>query len=64
MNKVVKILMNRDGLDEKEAKRLVDNFLADAEDYISCGDLEGIEDLLMDELGLEPDYIPDLLGIF
>jgi hypothetical protein len=53
--------MRRDGLSEEDAKREVDDFRADIEDSIISGNLEDIEDALMNDLGLEPDYLMDLL---
>ncbi len=53
-NKVVKILMERDGLTEKEAYEAVRN----------CQQrllLTGDDNVIMEELGLEPDYIMDVL---
>lgn len=61
MERVVKILMERDGMSEADAKREVQNFIDDATDLLMEGDHEGIEELLMDSLGLEPDYLEDLL---
>lgn len=61
MEKVVKILMERDRLSEADTKREVQNFIDDATDLLMEGDHEGIEELLMDNLGLEPDYLEDLL---
>ena len=61
MDSITKVLMKRDGLSEEDAKREVDDFREDAEDYICNGDLEGLEDALMNDLGLEPDYLLDLL---
>ena len=55
-NRAVKILMRRDDLTESEAIVAVnecrDIILADAD----CAD-----DVIMDLLGLEPDYVPDVL---
>lgn len=55
-NRAVKILMRRDDLTESEAIAVVnecrDIILADAD----CAD-----DVIMEMLGLEPDYIPDVL---
>lgn len=55
MNRVVKILMNRDGMSEEEAKALV----KDCREMIYEG--EDPEDVLQYELGLEPDYIFDII---
>ena len=55
MNTIVKILMNRDGLLEEEAK----DILCDLQ-YRFITYNEDPEELLL-EIGLEPDYIFDLL---
>ena len=53
MNRVVKILMERDNLTEEEAKELVD----ECREALSNGDTEAI----CDYLGLEDDYIFDII---
>ena len=59
MNRVVKILMERDKLDRhlaenrvKEVKKLISN---------SSLDYNEVEDIIQSELGLEMDYIIDLI---
>ena len=61
MDSITEVLMRRDGLSEEDAKREVEDFRADIEDSIMSGNLEDIEDTLMNDLGLEPDYLLDLL---
>ena len=61
MDSITEVLMRRDGLSEEDAKREVEDFRADIEDSIMSGNLEDIEDALMYDLGLEPDYLLDLL---
>lgn len=61
MDSITEVLMRRDGLSEEDAKREVEDFKADIEDSIMSGDLEDIEDVLMNDLGLEPDYLMDIL---
>ena len=61
MDSITEVLMRRDGLSEEDAKREVDDFRADIEDSIMSGNLEDIEDALMYDLGLEPDYLMDIL---
>ena len=61
MDSITEVLMRRDGLSEEDAKREVEDFKADIEDSIMSGNLEDIEDALMNDLGLEPDYLLDLL---
>lgn len=62
MNRVIKILMERDNLSLEDAKHEVMSFVSDAQQALEEGeDGDYIEEMLMDYLGLEPDYIPDLL---
>ena len=61
MDSITEVLMRRDGLSEEDAKREVEDFKADIEDSVMSGDLEDIEDALMNDLGLEPDYLMDIL---
>lgn len=60
MNKIVKILMERDGINEEEARSLI----KETRDEIMMLDnpLEA-DTVLMEYLGLEPDYIFEILGI-
>ena len=53
--------MERDGMSEADAKREVQNFNDDATDLLMEGNHECVEELLMDNLWLEPDYLEDLL---
>ena len=61
MDNITEVLMRRDGLSEEDAKREVEDFKANIEDSIMSGNLEDIEDALMYDLGLEPDYLMDIL---
>ena len=61
MDSITEVLMRRDGLSEEDAKREVDDFREDIEDSIMSGNLEDIEDALMYDLSLEPDYLMDIL---
>lgn len=56
--------MDRDGMTEDEARATVVDVMDMMEDAIAEGDYEEAEDILADELGLEPDYIPDIMGVF
>ena len=60
MNRVVKILMDRDNIDQENAEALVretrDEILSLDED-----DVFEIDDIVLDYLGLEPDYVFDIL---
>jgi len=58
---VVEILMERDYVSRSEAEEMVENCrseLLDAMMGTSCMDPE---DVIMDELGLEPDYMEEIL---
>ena len=56
---IIRVLMERDGLTEEEAEERVDEvreMMADCEyDPTEC------ENIMYEELGLEPDYIFDLI---
>lgn len=61
MNRVVQILMNRDGMTETEAREAVQDCVDMMEEAIQEGNYLEAEDIFMDELGLEPDYIFDVI---
>lgn len=59
MSRVVNILMSRDGLTEKQATELVEDTAAM---MAACNyDPDECEDIMLDELGLEMDYIYDVI---
>ena len=55
-NRLVSILMRRDGMERDEAEDLLQDARAAVEDG------EDPEEILQDWFGLEPDYVFDLLG--
>ncbi len=55
-NRLVRILMRRDGMERDDAEDLLQDARAAVEDG------EDPEDVLADWFGLEPDYVFDLLG--
>lgn len=57
MNKLLEVLMRRDGMSRSEAE----DAIAEARKAV-LEDGEDPEDILADEFGLEPDYVFDLLG--
>ena len=57
-NEIVRVLMERDGLTREEAEER----LAEVRELTEDIDPWDFEDLLADELGLEMDYIFDLIG--
>jgi hypothetical protein len=52
-------LMRRDGLSEAEADRLLDQLYEDLMEAIENG--EDPDEVLMDQVGLEPDYLEGFL---
>ena len=57
MNKVVKILMERDGMTKSDAEELINETIEE----ILTGDPFEAEDIMLNMLGLEMDYIFDIL---
>lgn len=56
--RVKKILMERDGLTADEAQQLMADTLAE---LLDCTNILEADEILMDNLGLGPDYLEDLL---
>lgn len=56
---VINLIANRDGISFGEAKELVNETI----DLIIDGDIMEADQILADQLGLEPDYLFDLLPI-
>lgn len=61
MEHITDVLVRRDGVTEDEAEKQVADFRESIDDLIMEGDLCGIEDALMNDFGLEPDYLMDIL---
>lgn len=53
--------MRRDGLSKAEAVETVKNFMEENSQLIENGDYDALEEALMGDLGLEPDYIEELI---
>ena len=63
MNDIIKVLMERDGLSLEEAEKQVSETSAriwDELDYEDC-ELDDLEDILSSDIGLELDYLLDML---
>ena len=57
------ILMRRDGLTEDEAENMINECRERIDEIIyNGGNLDDVERCMADLLGLEPDYIFELLG--
>ena len=61
MNRVVSILMKRDGYSKDEAIEIINDCREEINEAIADGDYDLAEDILACDLGLEPDYIMDIL---
>lgn len=63
MNRVVNILMSRDGITEKKARRLVSQVSEEVTNAIEAGRYDEVEQIMYSELRLEMDYIDDILYV-
>jgi len=61
MKSVKRILMERDGMDEFEAQDLIDEVREELNFAMENNDYELAEDIMYGDLGLEMDYIFDLI---
>lgn len=61
MEEVIQILMARDGISQEEATARVKEVREMLLEALDSGDTESLEDIFMDELGLEPDFILDFI---
>ena len=61
INKVVQILMSRDNLTREEAEHILHTVRDDIDVVLADGDYQAVEDIVYTELGLEMDYIFDIL---
>ena len=62
MNKVVEILMRRDGCSKREATERVEQ-TRDELLQLGTGSFEDGQDIIEYNLGLEPDYLFDILDV-
>ena len=61
---IVSILMKRDEYTEAEANALVNDVADTVEKLIySGGDISEVEEIIREELGLDPDYLEELLPL-
>ena len=58
---IINILCKRDGLTNEEAKRTLNYTLKEVSKCIQAGEYFEAEEVFMDELGLEPDYLLNLM---
>lgn len=63
MNKIVSILVARDGVSENEAQNILDDCRSEVEDVLNMGGgYDEVADIVQDFLGLEMDYLFDLFA--
>lgn len=60
---ILKILMERDGLSELNAENIIEDVSRQIEECVHHGDIDILEDIIADELGLEPDFLEYFLPI-
>jgi nucleoid DNA-binding protein len=61
MERVLKILMERDDMSRGDAMELIENFVEELEEAIMSGDICECEELLNLHFGLEDDFLTDFL---
>ena len=61
VKKIVSIIMRRDEISREEATEIVNEARTAILEAAADGDAEVAEEILQDNLGLEPDYLIDLL---
>lgn len=59
---VVGILMRRDRMSQSDAEALVEESLDMVSDSLECGDVDEAEEIWMSELGLEVDYLLNIIA--
>ena len=63
MNRIIKTLMNRDGMTEAEARNYYADVKSEMEYGIEIGDYDYVESLMESDFGLELDYFDDIFLI-
>ena len=61
MREIINILMRRDGISENEARNLIEDCMLEIHEAIAAGRYIEAEDIFMSEIGLEPDYLMQIL---
>ena len=59
--RIINLLMKRDGVSREEAVLMYENTKSEIQDAVYGTGCLDPEDILADELGLEPDYLFDFL---
>lgn len=61
MNEIINILMRRDSISRNEAINIVEECIEELNGAVEHGDYNEAEDIVAANLGLEPDYLINLL---
>ncbi len=61
---VKRILMDRDGMSAEDAQELIDQTQEEIDMEIGECSLDAIEDIIRDNLGLEPDYVDSFIPLW
>ena len=56
-NELALLLMNRDKTTIEDAHAMISDFQQTVDDALDRDDYHDLDDLIQDELGLEPDYL-------
>lgn len=62
-NNLIELLMRRDNISRNEAIEMLFTCKEDLERAVDEGNYNEVDDIIMDDLGLEPDYLFDILDI-
>ena len=61
MESIKEVLIERDGMTEKDADELIAEAREQLMQYIEDGDMIAADDICMDYFGLEPDYLMEIM---
>ena len=62
-NNLIELLMRRDNISRNEAIGMLFTCKEDLERAVDEGNYNEVGEMIMDDLGLEPDYLVDILDI-
>lgn len=62
-NNLIELLMHRDNISRNEAIGMLFTCKEDLERAVDEGNYNEVDGIIMDDLGLEPDYLFDILDI-
>jgi len=60
---IISTVMFSQGVAREDAIEMLSDFALEADFLIQRGSFLEVEELFMDDFGLEPDYLPELLGL-